>query len=517
MCGIAGTVRSDGEPVERELLERMCEAIEHRGPDARGIHARRRSGPRHPASARDRRRRRRPADLQRGRLDRGRPQRRDLQLPRAATASSSATAIASPATATPRRSSISTRSAASTAYVSSMGCSPSPSGTSAGGDCCWPATGSARSRCSTRCAKAPSRSPPSCRPSFTTATIPRDADPVAIDAYLAYGYVPAPLSAFAAVRKLPPASTLVYEGGGATIESYWRLDYARKHEVSDPRDLHEPLRDLLRAAVRRRLVSDVPLGAFLSGGIDSSAVVAAMARETSEPVRTFSIGFDVSSARRARARPSCRGAVRNRAPRAAGQARRGLPGAADRPSPRRAVRRLLLAAELPSGRAGAAPCHGRAQRRRRRRVLCRLHPVCGERPRWATRTRAGPAAQRRGAVGEVGSGFGSGRRSSRQGAPARRFARPGRPLSLCELHVAVRRRGSHRLVHGRVRGGGRRSGGCRRGDRGSVARLLRARPARRPARGRCPHLPAGRPAGEDRHGDDGATRWRPARPSSIQS
>jgi asparagine synthase (glutamine-hydrolysing) len=122
--------------------------------------------------------------------------------------------------------------------------------------------------------------------------VPRDVDEQALDCYLAYGYVPAPLSAFRAVRKLPPATSMVYEGGEVALERYWQLDYSRKHDVEDPRELHEPLRETLRRAVRRRLVSDVPLGAFLSGGIDSSAVVAAMAQETTEPVRTFSIGFD---------------------------------------------------------------------------------------------------------------------------------------------------------------------------------------------------------------------------------
>ena len=72
---------------------------------------------------------------------------------------------------------------------------------------------------------------------------------------------------------------MVYEGGRVTLERYWQLDYARKHAVADPRELHAPLRETLRRAVRRRLVADVPLGAFLSGGIDSSAVVAAMAQD----------------------------------------------------------------------------------------------------------------------------------------------------------------------------------------------------------------------------------------------
>jgi asparagine synthase (glutamine-hydrolysing) len=120
----------------------------------------------------------------------------------------------------------------------------------------------------------------------------RRIDPQAVDCFFAYGYVPAPLSIFQAVRKLPPAHTLVFEGGRVSIERYWQLDYSRKLEVDDPRELHEPLRNAIRAATRRRLISDVPLGAFLSGGVDSSAVVAAMAAETPDAVQTFSIGFD---------------------------------------------------------------------------------------------------------------------------------------------------------------------------------------------------------------------------------
>jgi asparagine synthase (glutamine-hydrolysing) len=121
--------------------------------------------------------------------------------------------------------------------------------------------------------------------------VSRDVDPAAIDAYLAYGYVPAPMSAYRAVRKLPPAHALVYQEGALTIERYWRLDYSTKRRVGDGRELEAEIRASLREAVGRRLVSDVPVGAFLSGGIDSSAVVAAMAEQSSEPVKTFSIGF----------------------------------------------------------------------------------------------------------------------------------------------------------------------------------------------------------------------------------
>jgi len=122
--------------------------------------------------------------------------------------------------------------------------------------------------------------------------VPREIDHHALDAYLAYGYVPAPLSAFAAVRKLMPASTLTYRDGAVRIERYWHLDYSRKRSLQPVEDVQEEVRATIRKAVRRRMIADVPTGAFLSGGIDSSAVVAAMAENSSEPVKTFSIGFE---------------------------------------------------------------------------------------------------------------------------------------------------------------------------------------------------------------------------------
>ncbi len=120
--------------------------------------------------------------------------------------------------------------------------------------------------------------------------VPRDLDPVALDAYLAFRYIPSPMCAFRAVRKLPPATRLVFEGGGVTLERYWSLDFSRKRDEPEE-ELLEELREQLRAAVRRRLIADVPLGAMLSGGVDSAAVVAAMAEASSGPVKTFSIGF----------------------------------------------------------------------------------------------------------------------------------------------------------------------------------------------------------------------------------
>jgi len=116
-------------------------------------------------------------------------------------------------------------------------------------------------------------------------------DFAAIDWYLSYQYVPAPLSALAGVRRLEPAHYLIAGRGAATPQRYWRLQYGRKVRISEQEATEEVLARL-DAAVRRRLVSDVPLGAFLSGGIDSGSIVALMAKASSSPVKTFSIGFE---------------------------------------------------------------------------------------------------------------------------------------------------------------------------------------------------------------------------------
>jgi asparagine synthase (glutamine-hydrolysing) len=113
----------------------------------------------------------------------------------------------------------------------------------------------------------------------------------ALSAYLTYQYVPSPLSAFEGVRKLPPAHFLLVRETDVTVQRYWRLSYAAKRELSE-KEAKAELLERLREAVRIRLISDVPLGAFLSGGIDSSAIVALMAESSNAPVKTFSIGFD---------------------------------------------------------------------------------------------------------------------------------------------------------------------------------------------------------------------------------
>ncbi len=124
--------------------------------------------------------------------------------------------------------------------------------------------------------------------------VPVRPDYVAIHHYLTYQSVPAPFSAFTGLSKLRPAPYLVCKNGGIETRRYWKLAYLPKFDAATPakvKDLEAELVDRLEEAVRIRLISDVPLGAFLSGGVDSSAVVALMSRVMKEPVRTFSIGF----------------------------------------------------------------------------------------------------------------------------------------------------------------------------------------------------------------------------------
>ena len=128
---------------------------------------------------------------------------------------------------------------------------------------------------------------------LATGEVPRDVDYHAIDAYLHYQAVPGPRSAFAALRKLPPAHTLTWAGGEVATRRYWKLSYRDRDLGADDEEVCERIREAVLEATRLRLRSDVPVGALLSGGVDSSAVVAAMAQLSDGPVKTFSIGFDV--------------------------------------------------------------------------------------------------------------------------------------------------------------------------------------------------------------------------------
>ena len=121
--------------------------------------------------------------------------------------------------------------------------------------------------------------------------IDEEINPKAIHYYLTFGYIPSPMTIYKDVYKLSPAHILVLKDGQINIKQYWSLDYTKKVKISEEDAVDEVLR-LLKEAVKIRLHSDVPLGAFLSGGIDSSTVVALMSQLTDKKVKTFSIGFD---------------------------------------------------------------------------------------------------------------------------------------------------------------------------------------------------------------------------------
>ncbi|MBI4248173.1 MAG: asparagine synthase (glutamine-hydrolyzing) [Elusimicrobia bacterium] len=121
----------------------------------------------------------------------------------------------------------------------------------------------------------------------------KEIDPVAVDLYLSLQYIPAPRTIFKGIRKLPPAHILVMEKGRARISRYWNLPLNGQTSAPPPslEAAKHAIREKLKESVRIRMIADVPLGAFLSGGIDSSVVVALMSELSPLPVKTFSIGF----------------------------------------------------------------------------------------------------------------------------------------------------------------------------------------------------------------------------------
>ncbi|MEA2268530.1 MAG: hypothetical protein QOC64_1140, partial [Solirubrobacteraceae bacterium] len=128
--------------------------------------------------------------------------------------------------------------------------------------------------------------------------VPRELNRDAIAPYLSFGYVPSPQTLYQGIQSLPPGSVLTLEEGGEPrIERYWRTprrDPAAAESELSYDDAVSEVRGRLRRAVEKRLIADVPLGAFLSGGIDSSAIVAMMAEISDRPIETFTIGFDDS-------------------------------------------------------------------------------------------------------------------------------------------------------------------------------------------------------------------------------
>jgi len=124
--------------------------------------------------------------------------------------------------------------------------------------------------------------------------VEREIDPKALDAYFTLGYIPDPYSIFKNVKKLPPGHYLTFSEGRLDVKQYWDFNFNPSESLREE-DYLEELRFLLDESVRLRLISDVPLGAFLSGGIDSSTIVGLMARHSAQPVKTFSIGFHEDS------------------------------------------------------------------------------------------------------------------------------------------------------------------------------------------------------------------------------
>lgn len=126
---------------------------------------------------------------------------------------------------------------------------------------------------------------------LSSSLINKEIDFQSVHYYLTFGYIPAPLTIYKNVFKLPPAHFLLLRNGKVNLKRYWQLDYSKKINISEGEASDEIIR-LLKEAVRVRLISDVPLGAFLSGGIDSSIVVGLMSQISSQRVKTFSVGFE---------------------------------------------------------------------------------------------------------------------------------------------------------------------------------------------------------------------------------
>jgi asparagine synthase (glutamine-hydrolysing) len=122
--------------------------------------------------------------------------------------------------------------------------------------------------------------------------VPRRLDPEGLDLYLTFMYVPAPRTIVSGVRKLPPGHTLTRRKGCSTVRKYWELPPAETAAHPPHRAALEELTALLEDAVKIRLMSEVPLGAYLSGGLDSSLVVGLMTRASAGPINTFSVGFE---------------------------------------------------------------------------------------------------------------------------------------------------------------------------------------------------------------------------------
>lgn len=127
---------------------------------------------------------------------------------------------------------------------------------------------------------------------LTNPEVPTELDWRGIDTYLSLGYIPSPDSGFSAIKKLPPGHVAIFDSSKVVNRySFWSLSYLPKQKTNENEAI-QVLQDKVQAAVKRRMICDVPFGAFLSGGIDSSIVVGLMAQQSSRQINTFSVGFD---------------------------------------------------------------------------------------------------------------------------------------------------------------------------------------------------------------------------------
>ena len=232
--------------------------------------------------------------------------------------------------------------------------------------------------------------------------VPRDWRPDAIDAYLTLLYIPAPATIYKGIHKLEPGHVLVAEKGTVRTSRYWDLEFTGDGDPRREEEYLEELDALLRESVALRLIADVPLGAFLSGGIDSSAVAAYMVETSTRPPVTISVGFDHARYDELAHAQARRRASRLRVPPAHRHARHRVAAAEAGVALRRAVRRLVGRADLLRLEGGARAGDGRAVGRRRRRAVGRLR-----------------AAPRRALGAERAHGAGPGRAGGRACSAAR--------------------------------------------------------------------------------------------------